>query len=73
MYLTVGAEGLGLHKGALVAALAGIGLQGGAVGAQGFASVVLFAVQSDHPGDQLLFPLPLGLGVHQLILPCSTE
>ena len=44
MHLAVGAEGLGLHKGAPVAALPGISIQGGAVGTEGLSTVFLPAI-----------------------------
>ena len=62
MHLAVGAEGFRLHKGASVTALPGIPIQGGALGAKSFPAVMFLAVQGDHLGNELLFPLPLGLG-----------
>lgn len=69
----VGAEGLGFHEGAAVAAALGVGVQGGAVRAEGLAAVVFPAIEGDHPGDGFLLPLALRFGGHQLILPWSTE
>ena len=68
--LAVGAEGLGLHEGAFVAAHAGIRFQlrtfraevcllkSGRV-AQRF--MLFLAIEPDHIGDHLLLPLPLVL------------
>ena len=68
--LAVGAEGLGLHEGAFVAAHAGVGFQLGAFRAEVcsvqsgcFAQrfMLFLAIEQDHVGDHLLFPLPLVL------------
>ena len=70
MDLAVGAEGLGLHEGAFVAAHAGISFQFGAFRAEVcsvqsgcFAQrfMLFLAIEQDHVGDHLLFPLPLVL------------
>lgn len=57
MHCAVGAEGFCLHERALIAPLPGVGIQGGAVGAELPASVMLSTVQGDHLGDKLLLPL----------------
>ena len=49
--LAVGAEGLGLHKGAEVAALCGIGIQFRAFRTKGVTAVLLAAVQRNHVGN----------------------
>lgn len=62
MDTAVGTEGLRLHEGTPVTAEPGIGVQGGTFGAECFAAVLFAAVNGDHQGDGLFFPLPLGLG-----------
>ena len=68
--LAVGAEGLGLHKGAFVTVHTGIGFQFGTFRAEvcllksgRFAQrfMLFLAVEQDHIGDHLLLPLPLVL------------
>ncbi len=83
--LAVGAEGLGLHERAFVAAHAGVVFQFGAFRAEvcflkpgcfSYRFVLFLTVEQDHVGDHLLLPLPFILNliyIHQLILPFSTE
>ena len=59
MHLAVGAEGLGLHEGTLVAAEPCISVQRGTFGAEFPAAMVFSAVDGDHQRNGLFFPFPL--------------
>lgn len=71
---TLGTEGFGLHKRTVVDALPGVSLQRRTVGAKPLPGVVFAAaVEGDHTGDHLFFPVTLVGAGHQLTLPFSTE
>ena len=61
MHATVGAEGLGFHKGAFVAPHHSVLCQRLAVGTKCFLCPVLFtAIKADHQGNRALFALAFG-------------
>ncbi len=76
MHRTVGAKGLCFHERTAVGALMGVGFQCAALVAQLALRrfVLLSAIERDHIGHHVLFPLTFVFkcGVHQLSLPFST-